>query len=726
MDSSNWTRGEYSEFTINAVNHLTISASDLPDWMEFNQSTGILSGTPNNANTTTITITASNPAHNRSQSHLLNVFDPSVFTTRMKLNPMVILTSQTPHDLPGLVLKLDATSFEEANGSIVRYWNDTSGNGRNLDQFRGSPKVISNEQLNKRNVVSFDGYSQLYSTTNFGALFDDYTITGLIRYSGEIKEGVVCSVGTDWIFGLGDGKSAYWKINDSLAMNTPTADENWHILTGTAQRNGNIKLWLDGYLVLSEFNPSEIDYKPGAIALGGAQANTSFSTSEVAEILLYNRNLNDPERMAVEDYLRIKWMSGKLEEFPLLVRLSDGQHPDFALSTFADPENGGDLRFRNLEGKTLKYEVDEWNGSNGESTIWVKAENLQLDHQIFAYWGNEDNTTLPSYRTDGSVWSGYEGVWHFSGFTDSSSRDRATTASGSPQIELNGISGSSIRLDGIDDTISISGYKGIGSDNERSIETWVQSEQSSSGVLGWGGSGNRWNFGWTQQGPKIHTDNNNGERQGSGPIGGQGWVHLLASYPGNGADLNATRLFLNGQLVDALSFSSDGTVNTDIVSGSDLIIGAFADSSSRLNGWLDETRVSSVVRSHAWARLSYENQRKDQNFFEQTIDHLKVPEFPDDLNLTVIKDESVSFIISSTPPAAFYQLDGTLPDGLTFNLATGELSGTSTVTGNFEPNVTATNGKGSSTATFMIDAVEEVENPVIRPGQATFDFGPRG
>ena len=74
--------------------------------------------------------------------------------------------------------------------------------------------------------------------------------------------------------------------------------------------------------------------------------------------------------------------------------------------------------------------------------------------------------------------------------------------------------------------------------------------------MGWGTVENRWNFGWNAQGPNIilaDSDNGSGKRQGSKTVGNGNWKHLLVSYPGNGADLNATRLYLNGQLVDAPS-----------------------------------------------------------------------------------------------------------------------------------------------------------------------------
>ena len=48
-------------------------------------------------------------------------------------------------------------------------------------------------------------------------------------------------------------------------------------------------------------------------------------------------------------------VSGTLDHFPLLVRLSSNSHPDFNLQTFADPTTGGDLRFYDEYNRELAF-----------------------------------------------------------------------------------------------------------------------------------------------------------------------------------------------------------------------------------------------------------------------------------------------------------------------------------------------------------------------------------
>ena len=89
----------------------------------------------------------------------------------------------------------------------------------------------------------------------------------------------------------------------------------------------------------------------------------------------------------------------------MLVRLSTAI-PGFSYQQFASP-TGGDLRFTDSGGtREIPYEVDQWNDTNGISSVWVQVPHLDRDNQrlndfIWAYWGNP-NATTPA--TNGNVW----------------------------------------------------------------------------------------------------------------------------------------------------------------------------------------------------------------------------------------------------------------------------------------------------------------------------------
>ena len=130
-DHSYWVRNQYSEFQVVAKGHLTLSASGLPDWMDFNATTGLLSGTPDdNITLREIIFSATNPAFTENQTHQVHLFDPSQFVARMELSTRGILSKETPRNLPGLLLQLDASVLTEGNGSQITLWSDSSGNAK--------------------------------------------------------------------------------------------------------------------------------------------------------------------------------------------------------------------------------------------------------------------------------------------------------------------------------------------------------------------------------------------------------------------------------------------------------------------------------------------------------------------------------------------------------------------------------------------------------------------
>ena len=321
---------------------------------------------------------------------------PNAFSAKLDLTPVGALAGENPNNLPGLVLQLDAMDLAEANGTALSSWSDSSGAGHPLDRVRGDPRVLISQALNDKKVVHFNGLSQLYSSFDFGSLLSDYTVLSFMRHTGGQNETVIGSVGTNWVFGLGAGSSSYWKMG-SVITQASSADQNWHLFAGTFSSNGDAVLWRDQVKVFEQNTTISSDSKPKFLALGGSQSNEKFSNSEVAEVLLYNRVLSNTELSNLQNYLRVKWNGGTVENFPMLVRLSLANHPSFDLNSFADPSTGGDLRFYDQDNTELVYEVDEWNAS-GESLVWVKVPSLSPSSKVFAYWGNDDNTTVPSYR----------------------------------------------------------------------------------------------------------------------------------------------------------------------------------------------------------------------------------------------------------------------------------------------------------------------------------------
>ena len=419
---------------------------------EFNSSSKTISGVPEYAGTFQITITASTPAVNVVQNHVMKIMDPLAFSSKLTLNSNPSSIGQIPSDFSGLSMLLDSSMLPDLNGSILSFWPDLSGNDRSLDRVRGNPEVRSGSTGNGLKVVGFDGLSQMYSSYDWGGFLNDYTILSVVRHTGGMNESVISSVGSNWVFGLGDGKSGYWQLGETK-LQGPTADQSWHLMTGRLSQDGNAMIRRDRYVLSAGVAVMDANAKPKFLSIGGSQANDLYSKSEVAEVLLYNRSLTDNEILKLERYLHNKWLGGSLDHFPLLVRLSSTSHPEFDFQSFASPLDGGDLRFYDESNKELPFEIDEWN-SSGESLVWVRPENFVVGSPLYAYWGNDNNTSMPVH----DIWTDYQGVWHLADNTDSSSLGNDTATVGVTALGSGGLIGHGLSL--CPQVIFGTGYKG--------------------------------------------------------------------------------------------------------------------------------------------------------------------------------------------------------------------------------------------------------------------------
>jgi hypothetical protein len=279
--SSSWARGSYSTFFLKTSFASSVSIAGLPPGIDFNASSSILSGVPESGGQFDISITASNPAASTLQTHRLHILDPFAFSAKLELVPNLSSLGQVPSDFPGLAMHLDASQLDEQNGTLLDDWSDSSGNERGLDRVRGAPQLIESSLGSSLKVVRFDGMTQMYSSYDFGGLLNDYTILTVARHTGGQNNAVIASVGSDWVFGLGGEKSGYWKLGGTV-LSGPSADDSWHLLSGTLNQAGAVSLRRDGYEVASGSVSFSADTKPRFLGLGGANANDSFSKSEIS------------------------------------------------------------------------------------------------------------------------------------------------------------------------------------------------------------------------------------------------------------------------------------------------------------------------------------------------------------------------------------------------------------------------------------------------------------
>ena len=387
----------------------------------------------------------------------------------------------------------------------------------------------------------------------------------------------------------------------------------------------------------------------------------------------------------------------------MLVRLGAGPVAGFDYSTFADQTAAGDLRFFDSSLRELPYELEKWDVAS-ESIAWVKLNDIGPEEIVTAYWGNDSDKVPPAYRTDGSAWTNFEGVWHLSQASPdpvvaSGTGDRNGSRDGGVTSGDNSAIGLGYLFDGLDDSITITGYSGILGSSPRTISAWIKTSGSTGDIAGWGGSGNHWQFAIASG--TLQLAAGSGIVNGTATVNDDNWHHLAVTFPTGSTDSNQSILYFDGKQEPAGN-SATGTVST--ASDGDVIFGYGVQAPSRFNGRMDEIRISDVGRGSRWIHHSAENQKPGSTFVSTLTEYLVAPQLPSELNATVAQGIAFSYVIPASPPATEYSSPG-LPSWASVNVATGEIDGTPDANGVFTTSVTATNAKGSTTVTLNLISV---------------------
>jgi hypothetical protein len=317
-----------------------------------------------------------------------------------------------------------------------------------------------------------------------------------------------------------------------------------------------------------------------------------------------------------------------LSDFPVLVKLGTNV-PGLSFSQFASP-TGSDVRFAGTNGtRALSFEIDQWNDSNGVSSVWVQVPKLTSSNDfIWAYWGNPADTALPDYATNGSVWlpapfeslPTYDAVYHLkeTGFPYLDSTLLDTVTNGVLPGSGPGIVGSGIVLTGgpyLDlGTVNLSTQS-----NAFTVSAWVNvattanSIQSvwANGPGGFTSAGFRFyvNSFSTKDGAVVLEVANGSagvQLNSSGGVVPAGQWHMVSAALDH--DGGKGTLSVDGTAV------ASGNIRTDFPTNTDMNLGRLTDSSFPFNGSIDEARIRGGLSSSNWLWASWSTVAQNSTF----------------------------------------------------------------------------------------------------------------
>ncbi len=301
----------------------------------------------------------------------------------------------------------------------------------------------------------------------------------------------------------------------------------------------------------------------------------------------------------------------KLEDFPVLVRFGTNVS-GFSYAQFASP-TGGDLRFADSSGTiSLPYEIDQWDDTNGNSTIWVQVPTLSGTNDfIWAYWGNPNDTTPADYTTNGAVWlppafqslPSYEVVYHLeqSGFPYLDSTLQYPASNGIAPASVAGLIGQGLSFN--DAPYLDAGLVNLG--NAFTLSAWVNVPASDYSIQAVWDNGNGVadspecqfyvdNFDTSDGTLTLTTGDGSTQvklQSAPGAVSFGQW-HLVTAV----ADRTdgVAQLFVDGNQV------TNGLALTDFPTNTDMNLGRDNGGSYQYTGLIDEARIRSGLSSTNW------------------------------------------------------------------------------------------------------------------------------
>jgi hypothetical protein len=205
---------------------------------------------------------------------------------------------------PGLQLWFDATDVngdaraDSVNdfiyGNRISMWADKSGNTNNPIQAianqmpRWSPSV-----LNQKPIVAFDSnFSQIFDIQNS---VTDPSFVFLVHRQKQSGQSKV--LGGDLSTTSEDGFLALEHASGNVQIVSKSTSSDWSISTLRVAPNSQ-SLWVDGQIVGSQ------SFGQGVLAID--KVGQSFN-GEIAEVLVFDEQVNSVNRQKIEGYLAHKW-----------------------------------------------------------------------------------------------------------------------------------------------------------------------------------------------------------------------------------------------------------------------------------------------------------------------------------------------------------------------------------------------------------------------------------
>jgi autotransporter-associated beta strand protein len=257
---------------------------------------------------------------------------------------------ESPADIPGLVLWLRAEDENYADGQAAPTWSDRSGSGNHgAAPSSGTRPVFRTNRVNGRPAFQFtrtasQEFQLPLATFNGMDSLNDMTLYSVAKWTGSgVPSGIFgvwnTTVGSLNVhFEINSGGSLRHRVGamDSVTVAAAVAGNEWAVLSGSMAGAGDnplARLFKNGQLIGSKVqSPGDTflsDYH--AMAVGSSNPGRNFN-GDIAEMLLYNRDLDPAERAFLDGHLATRY------DLPGSVTAQGPQlHTNFSIDAGGEP-----------------------------------------------------------------------------------------------------------------------------------------------------------------------------------------------------------------------------------------------------------------------------------------------------------------------------------------------------------------------------------------------------
>ncbi|MGH2272852.1 LamG-like jellyroll fold domain-containing protein [Anaerohalosphaeraceae bacterium U12dextr] len=454
--------------------------------------------------------------------------------------------------------------------------------------FICSPKAVAVSEYGTlpENIINSASSFSAFAWVRFDNNYDNPNNQGILQQANDSQQ----RVGRTWLYRTGNKLGCYFGGGPLESTQTPFAiTGQWHHIGITYDSQiHKVTMYVDGTFSCSVYRTAEECTGPFYI---GRQKTGNYWDGVIDDVRIYNRILSNVEindlynHKSVSDNLIAHW------NFNRDLSVINLQNTDnFDPNDIIEYDNDGIKRWVQVVGTNwiqivpaLTYPAEpgklitNWGPvSNcpdvikedyhlcpnspcidaGDSTdIELNEKDIDGESRII------DSTGIPGVLVDigADEYNRLIGHWKLDGNAEDASLNRYHgTICGNP-VWGDGMVGQAVVLDGVDDYIQITGYKGIPGTASRTCSAWIKAEDDGSillrSIVSWGeGSpGATWNF-------CISNDTNNGVYGalrlaaynayviGSTPVNDNIWHHVAVVFENDGTPkVSDIRLYVDGK-----------------------------------------------------------------------------------------------------------------------------------------------------------------------------------